>query len=64
MVGSKSDIAIEVVIMRKLDLMHDTLYGVDANIAVLRSRISAVELGQIELAQAIHEAVKNATSKL
>ena len=43
MVEFDSDITIEVAIMRKLDIMHDVLNGIDARITTISSRITAVE---------------------
>ncbi len=55
MVKLEDDITIEVAIMRKLSFMQDMLSAVDGNISVLRSRVNAVELGQIDLAKRVNE---------
>ena len=60
MVESKSDITIEVAIMRKLDVMTDMLSGIAVSVDVLRSRLNGIELAQSYMKSEL----KDAASKL
>ncbi len=46
MVGSKSDVTIEVAIMRKLDVMTNILTDIKVGMEIVQTRLTAIELCQ------------------